>query len=59
MKTNETKTESRYGNLHDLRTGDYIRPATLDERTASRAAAKRDGGVGAIRIGNVTCYVAE
>jgi hypothetical protein len=47
------------GTLHNLRTGDVIRPATADEAKASREAAERDGGVGAIVVAGVTCYVAE
>lgn len=41
----------------------YIREATQDEIERSRAAAKRDGGVGAIVVKidgkDVTCYVSE
>jgi hypothetical protein len=47
------------GTLNNLRTGDVIRLATADEAKASREAAERDGGVGAIVVEGVTCYVSE
>lgn len=60
MSTNrENNNNNENGTLHNLRTGDIIRPATADEAKASREAAARDGGVGAIVVDGVTCYVAE
>jgi hypothetical protein len=44
-------------NLMKYEDGSYIRPATADETAASLAAAKRDSGVGAITVGDITCYV--
>ncbi len=46
-------------NLHNLKTGEIIREATDAELAESRAAADRDGGVGAIVVDGVTCYVSE
>lgn len=45
----EVATASEY-ELYDYETGDYIRPATVEEYEASVAAAEIDGGAGAIRI---------
>jgi hypothetical protein len=45
--------------LHDLKTGEYIREATADELAASVEAAKHDGGSGAIEVGGRACYVSE
>ncbi len=45
--------------LNNLKTGEVIRPATETETAASREAAKHDGGVGAIVVDGVTCYVSE
>lgn len=47
------------GRLIDYRTGDFIRCATADEQSASREAAKRDGGRGVIAVGGRSCYVEE
>ena len=54
-KYNAVKTT---GNLHDYKTGRYLRPATTAETLASIIAAESDGGVGAFdgRDGT-TCYV--
>lgn len=38
----------KFGTVQDYATSDFVRPATRAERDASRAAAKRDGGAGAI-----------
>ena len=46
------------GTLHNLQTGEAIRPATAAEEAASIAAAAKDGGIGAIVVDSVTCYVA-
>lgn len=48
-----TRTTARtagapYGTIQTLRDNTFIRAATEAERDASRAAARRDGGVGAI-----------
>lgn len=42
-----TTIQSTYGDLHDYQTGDYIRPATREDREASDAevAAGRQEGV--------------
>ena len=49
--------------LYDLQTGDEIRNATAAELAASVAAAKTDGGTGAIEVeidGEIiVCYVVE
>ena len=45
-----TKTTMTYGDLHDYATGEYLRPATKEERTASRDAARSDGGSGVILV---------
>ena len=37
-----------FGTVQDLRTNDFLRAATEEERNLSRAAAAKDGGVGAI-----------
>jgi hypothetical protein len=50
---------SNYGNLYLLQGGELLRPATETESKESRAAADRDGGVGAIVIDGRTCYVQE
>lgn len=46
--------------LYDYQTGEYIRPATLVELTASMVAAESDGGAGVIhtiRVNGRSCYV--
>lgn len=43
--------------LHDYRTGDRIREATLDEYEASVHQATRDGGAGVIAVDGRDCYV--
>ncbi len=43
--------------LHDLRSGEAIRPATAAEWVASATAADIDGGSGAINVDGETCYV--
>lgn len=45
--------------LHDLRTGDEIRLATAEEQAESQAAAETDGGIGAILVDGLTCYVVD
>jgi hypothetical protein len=39
--------------------GEYLRPAVASECTASDEAAENDGGVGAIKVEGVACYVEE
>jgi len=48
----QTKDEryGNYGDLCDYRTAGYVRPATLQERDASREAAEHDGGCGVILV---------
>lgn len=45
------------GDLHDYRTGEYIRPATQAETDESIAQAARDGGAGVIAVDGRSCYV--
>ena len=45
------------GDLYDYYTGEYMMEATSEECLASLAAAKIDGGVGAIDVEGRTCYV--
>lgn len=68
------KTDVNYGDLMDYYTGAYMRPATKEQRDASREAAKHDGGAGVILVSGdwrvvdqtdaeatdaVRCYVSE
>lgn len=50
-----TKSESS-ADLHDYRTGEFLRRATADELSASVAAADEDGGAGVIDVEGVYCY---
>ena len=43
--------------LINLYTNEVIREATEEEERRSDDAAERDGGVGAIEVDGVTCYV--
>lgn len=52
-----TVTELRAGDLHDYRTGDYIRPATIEETADCINAARHDGGAGVILVDGRSCYV--
>lgn len=52
-----TVTEIQPGTLHDYRTGDYIRDATLEETAASMNTAQHDGGAGVIPVDGRSCYV--
>jgi hypothetical protein len=69
-----TTYETNYGDLCDYQTGAYMRPATREQRDASRAAAECDGGAGVILVDErwqvidadardadeaVRCYVSE
>ena len=45
--------------LNNLKTGEVIRNATESEAQASRSAALTDGGIGAIVVDDITCYVSE
>jgi hypothetical protein len=55
----EYHTTADSGTLTNYRTGESIRPATEQERTDSREAAKTDGGAGVIEIDGVRCYVED
>ncbi len=44
---------AQFGSLHNLATGELIRPATEAEAKASEAA----GDTGAILVDGITCYV--
>ena len=46
-----------HGYLTDYKTGEQLRPATADEERRSRAAAKRDGGSGVIKVDGLSTYV--
>lgn len=46
-----------YRRLMNYRTGEYLRAATVSEHRASVEAAALDGGVGAILVDGVVCYV--
>ena len=48
---------SYYGDLHDYRTGAFIRPATAEELLESIEAAKDDGGAGAFELDGRVVYV--
>ena len=51
-------TQSLFGALSNLKTGDTIRPATREELHASREAALVDGGVGGFEgPEGVPCFV--
>ena len=45
-----------YGDLHDYRTGAYIRPATAEE-LAESIEAEQDGGAGAFELDGRIVYV--
>lgn len=45
--------------LHDYKTGEYIREATDAELQSSIEAAKHDGGAGVIVVDGRSCYVVE
>lgn len=45
-----------YGDLHDYRTGAYIRPATREELLES-IEAEQDGGTGAFELDGRVVYV--
>lgn len=42
--------------LYNYETGEYIRPATIEELRESMDAATRDGGAGVITVDGVRCY---
>jgi len=48
-----------HGYLTNYKTGEQLRPATADEARRSRAAAKRDGGSGVIKVDGLSTYVSE
>jgi hypothetical protein len=45
--------------LRDISTNEIIRVATKEEWQESIDASERDGGVGAINVDGVTCYVED
>jgi len=47
--TPRKRTRRDYGDLHDYKTGTYLRKATRGEAMSSLIAAQSDGGVGAFR----------
>ncbi len=50
-------TPDSYGDLHDYKTGEFIRPATEREYLASITESERDGGAGVIEVDGRACYV--
>ena len=56
-------SKTNYGFLMNYTTGETVRRATRAELRASKAAAKRDGGHGTIRIEidgkEVACFVQD
>jgi hypothetical protein len=50
--TTDNGETMNYGDLHDYRTGAYIRPATREELLESIEAAELDGGAGAFELEN-------
>ena len=46
-----------YGDLMDYTTGDYIRPATAEEKAASDAEVAAGHNEGLITVDGKTCYV--
>lgn len=46
-----------HGTLHDLATGEELRPATAEEEAHSIRAARLDGGHGIIEVDGRSCYV--
>lgn len=58
MKTPRAfKSKKSFGTLTNYKTGQDIRPATKAEATASKKAARGDGGAGIIIVDNVPCSV--
>jgi len=52
-KLRSVKAPKSYGSLSDYKTGEYIRPATRQEASASKAA----GQTGAFICGHRVCFV--
>ena len=45
--------------MHDYKTGEFLRFATLQELSASIEAGRSDGGRGVISVDGLLCYVSE
>jgi len=61
-KNNKNKmisSSSSSASLHDYKTGEFIRFATLAELSASIEAGQSDGGRGVISVDGRSCYVSE
>jgi hypothetical protein len=56
-RSSNPKIWRRPGELHDYRSGRYLRQATQQETDESIAQAKRDGGAGVILVDGRRCYV--
>ena len=50
---------SSSASLHDYKSGEFIRFATLPELSASIEAGESDGGRGVISVDGRLCYVSE
>jgi hypothetical protein len=48
-----------FASLHDYKSGEFLRFATLQELSASIEAAKTDGGAGVIVLDGRSVYVSE
>lgn len=57
MQNENRSNNQNNGMLYILKTGKAIRPATETENNESVIAAETDGGIGAIVVDGVTCYV--
>jgi len=57
MAMSKGRLVTPHGYLTDYKTGEQLRPATADEERRSRAAAKRDGGRGVIKVDGLSTYV--
>jgi len=55
----KSSSYSSSASLHDYKTGEFIRFATLPELSASIEAGKCDGGRGVITVAGRSCYVSE
>jgi len=53
------KRRIKMASLMNIDTNEEIREATDEELADSLEAAEHDGGVGAIDVDGITCYVAE
>jgi len=55
----KSSSASSSASLHDYKTGEFLRIATLQELSASIEAGKSDGGSGVILVDGRSCYVSE